>query len=270
MATRLRQAAAFALVAGRHRVPACRPRLRLLFAGASRRGDGTVAGFPDREAHRRSHRRADRRPHRRRPALLQLYGHQVQSRRHPVAVLGAGRLCLPPRLARRLARALASARPGDRHLALGQVFRRGTRGATRRIPRVRQRRAKDTRNARPLHCRSGRARDHGAASGLAGAERLPAFFLRRAPRAAITRADRPCLASLPVRARSGILPRAFGPHCCAAVFPEAEREEPWRRPIRPAHRQLARLRPDGDGVGNRRRSAAAEPWRCGAIRSFSF
>ena len=89
------------------------------------------------------------------------------------------------------------------------------------IPRVRQRRAKDARNARPLHCRSGRARDHGAASGLAGAERLPAFFLRRAPRAAITRADRPCLASLPVRAGSGILPRAFGPHCCAAVFPEA-------------------------------------------------
>ena len=40
-------------------------------------------------------------------------------------------------LARRLARALASARPGDRDVALGEVFRRGARGSARGLPRVR-------------------------------------------------------------------------------------------------------------------------------------
>ena len=33
-------------------------------------------------------------------------------------------------------------------------------------------------------------------------------------------------------------------------FPTAEREKPWRRRIRPAHRQLAGLRPDGDRDGD--------------------
>ncbi len=56
-------------------------------------------------------RRAGRRAHCRRPALPQLHRRQVQPRRHPAAVLGARRLCLSSRLARRRNPALAAAGP---------------------------------------------------------------------------------------------------------------------------------------------------------------
>ena len=62
----------------------------------------------------------------RRAALLQLHRRQIQSRCHTVAVLGDGRLCLPPRFARRRDPALAAARSCRRHIAMGEVFRRGS------------------------------------------------------------------------------------------------------------------------------------------------
>ena len=69
-------------------------------------GDGAAAGRRD----RRARRRADHR----RPALLPLHRGQVQSRRHPAAVLGAGRLRFPCR---------AQARPHSAHwLLLGFAF----------------------------------------------------------------------------------------------------------------------------------------------------
>ena len=74
-----------------------RARHRLLRAGADRGGFGLCAVWltarPLVGARRRARRRADHR----RPALLPFHGRQVQSRRHPAAVLGAGRLRLPRR-----------------------------------------------------------------------------------------------------------------------------------------------------------------------------
>ena len=102
MAARLRQAAAAAVVAGRDRLPrwsgttlpiTCwrrsrsSPRFALVFLTAR----PLVGGA----------RRAGRGADRRRPALLQLHRRQVQPRRHPAAVLGARRLRLPSRAARR-------------------------------------------------------------------------------------------------------------------------------------------------------------------------
>ena len=57
------------------------------------------------------------RAHHRRPALPQLHRRQVQSRRHPAAVLGAGRLCLSPR----------AARPADRRTGCCSGWRSGCR-----------------------------------------------------------------------------------------------------------------------------------------------
>ena len=75
------------------------------------------AGVDDRAAARRRARRAGRDPDRRRPALLSLHRRQVQSRRHPTAVLGARRLRLPCR---------AQARP---HASIGRcsAWRSGSR-----------------------------------------------------------------------------------------------------------------------------------------------
>ena len=75
-------------------------------------------------AARRPARRADRRADYRWPALPQLHRRQVQSRRHPAAVLGAGRICLPSRAARRRDQALAAAGLGRRPVAVGEIFRR--------------------------------------------------------------------------------------------------------------------------------------------------
>ena len=66
----------------------------------------------------------DGRVHHRRPALPQLHLRQVQPRRRPAAVLGAGRLCLPPRAARPADDGLAAARTGGRPVAVGEIFRR--------------------------------------------------------------------------------------------------------------------------------------------------
>src|SRR5665647_2500824 len=98
-----------------------------------------------------------------------------------------------------------------------------------------------------------RAHRDGAASGLAGAERFPALRLCRAPRAAVARVDRSCLAPAAVRGEPGVLldPVAADRSSAALSTPQRERatgRDDGRR-LRPAHRGVARLRPDGGGAG---------------------
>ncbi len=143
---------------------------------------------------------------RRRSALLQLHRRQVQSRRHPAAVLGAGRICLPPRAARPADRGLAAARLGARPVAVGEIFRGGAGSADGAVRADRPRRAQGAGNARALY-RGRRRADHGgAASGLAGEDRFPALGLCRAPRRAVARLVRPSLASAAVRRQPTVLP----------------------------------------------------------------
>ena len=97
----------------------------------------------DRATARRPARRARRRADRRRPALPQLHRRQVQSRRHPAAVLGAGRLCLPPRAARPADGGLAAARTGGRAVAVGEIFRRRAGDPPGAVRADRPRRAQD-------------------------------------------------------------------------------------------------------------------------------
>ena len=93
----------------------------------------------------------------RRPALPQLHRRQVQPRRHPAAVLGAGGLCLAPRAARRPTGRLAAARAGARHVAVGEIFRGGAGGADGGVRAGRPRRAQGARHARALYRGRGRA-----------------------------------------------------------------------------------------------------------------
>ena len=92
------------------RVPADRARLRLLPAGRIGGDRRAGAGLRGGAAAGRPARRAGVGADRRRPALLQLHRRQVQSRRHPAAVLGARRLFVPPRAAPAAADGLAAAR----------------------------------------------------------------------------------------------------------------------------------------------------------------
>ena len=62
-------------------------------------------GAADRRRGRRARRGADHRRH----ALFQFHRGEVQSRRHPAAVLGAGRLCLSARAATRAAALVGAA-----------------------------------------------------------------------------------------------------------------------------------------------------------------
>ena len=187
MATRLRQAAAAAVVAGRGRVPGVRHRRCLLRAGAGRRRRGLLAGLGDGIAAGRGAPRTRRGPDRRRPALFPVHGREVQSRRHPAAVLGACRLCLPRRTAARADAALVPARHRDRRGAMGEVLRCRAGGPVRPVPADRQRGAQVTANAWPVGCRRHRAGDHGPSSHLAGAERLPAAPAYASARAAPSR-----------------------------------------------------------------------------------
>ncbi len=190
MAARLRQAAAAAVVAGRDRLPAGRAGFRLLPAGAAGGGGGAGAGLARRHAAARPARGVGGGADRRRPALPQLHRRQVQSRRDPAAVLGAGRLRLPSRAAAASAWRLDPARPGARHLAVGEIFRHHAGGADGAVPAARPRRPQDAGDAGALHRRRRGAGDHGAASDLAGAERLSAAGLCRAARRAAARPDR--------------------------------------------------------------------------------
>ena len=201
MAARLRQAAAAALVAGRDRRPAGRPRFRLLPAGAGGGAGGLGRCVAGGAAAGRPARRAGGGAHCRRPALPQLHRRQVQPRRDPAAVLGTGRFRLPARAARAADERLAAARIGGWAVAMGEIFRRRAGDPPGAVRPHRPRRAQDLGDARALY-RAGRCADHhGAASGLAGAERFPALRLCRAPRAAVARADRPCLAPAAIRAQ---------------------------------------------------------------------
>ena len=108
-------------------------------------------------------------------------------------------LRLPPRFARRRAAALAAARAGGRPVAVGEIFRAGAGGAAGAVRSHRPRRAQVLGDAGTL-CRGRRRADRdGAASGLAGAERLSAVRLCRTPRAAVARADRSYLAPAAIR-----------------------------------------------------------------------
>ncbi len=78
---------------------------------------------------------------------------------------------------------------------VGEIFRAGAGGADGAVSVCRPRRPQEPGDARTLHRARRRAHHHGAASGVAGAERFPALCLCRAPRAALARADRPSLAS---------------------------------------------------------------------------
>ena len=222
----------------------------------------------------RAARRAGRRPHRRRPALPQLHRRQVQPRRHPAAVLGAGRLCLPPRAARPADDRLAAARPGGRDVAVGEIFRRGAGDAVGAVRPDRPRRAQTPDDAGALYRDRGRAGRHGAASGLAGAERFPALRLCRTPRRCPRAADRPCLAPAAIRGQPIVLPDSVAADRGAAVL---------AAPRAPANRRLRRRPTPSTAASSRcspsdrwRRcwrfppSAAAAPWRCGAIRSGCF
>ena len=113
----------------RDRLPADRPRLRLLPAGADRGGGRICLRFSHRAAAGRSARRAGCRAHRRRAALPQLHLRQIQPRRDPIAVLGVGGLCLAPRAARPADDRLAAARPRGRDVAVGEIFRGGAGAA---------------------------------------------------------------------------------------------------------------------------------------------
>ena len=123
-------------------------------------------------------------PDRRRAALLPLHRRQVQSRRHPVAVLGARRLRLSRRAQARPHHRLAAARLGARARAVGEIFRGRAGGAARALSAARPRCPQGAGDAGPVDRARGRARHDGAASRLAGAERFPALRLceRGAPR----------------------------------------------------------------------------------------
>ena len=129
MATGLRQAAAFAVVAGRDRLPRHRPRFRLFTCWRRSPSSPPWPLLCNEPAAGRPDRRFGRCPDRRWTALPQLHRRQVQSRRHTAAVLGPGRLCPAPGAARRLDRALGAARAGDRDFAVGEVFRRHAGGS---------------------------------------------------------------------------------------------------------------------------------------------
>src|ERR1700722_5540177 len=111
MDTRVRQAAAAAVVAGRNHVPAVRRRRRLLRIGGSRGYYHLRAGVEDGAAAGRRHRRVDLRADHRWPALLPVHRGEVQPRRHTVAVLGARGLVVSRGAAAWPYRTLALARP---------------------------------------------------------------------------------------------------------------------------------------------------------------
>ena len=216
VAARLRQAAAAAVVADRGRLAGVRGRLGLL---PDRPGDraggirpGVAHGAPPGRAGRRARRGADRR----RAALLQLHGAEVQSRRDPAAVLGAGRARVPWRAARRAAARLVPARDRRRDRAVGEIFRRHAGAADGRVSRARPRRAAGAAHRRPLRGGADRRRDRAAASRLAGRQRLPAVPLRRGARRAGARADRSPAASARVRGRPDRLAAARGRDRAAA------------------------------------------------------
>ena len=206
-------------------------------------------------AARRPARRAGGRAHRRRPALPQLHLRQVQPRRHPAAVLGAGRLRLPAR----------AARPADARTGCCSDWRSGCRcGRNISSPCWRSpwrcscsstaTRARRLATPGPYIAIGRRADHHGAASGLAGAERFPALRLCRAPRAAVARTDRSRLAPAAIRGQPVVLPDAVAADrgCRCSIRARAPAKPPAsveRRRLRPPHRHAARLRTDGDGAG---------------------
>ena len=103
---------------------------------------------------------------------------------------------------------LAAARTGGRAVAVGEIFRRRAGDPAGAVRAHRPRRAQDAGDARTLYRGRRRADHHGAASGLAGAERFPALRLCRAPRAAVARTDRPRLAPAAIRGQPVVLPDA--------------------------------------------------------------
>ena len=169
--------------------------------------------------------------------------------------------------ARRVDRALAAARAGDR-MSLWAKYFVVVLAVPLALFLLLDRDARKTlATPGPYVARGGRARHDGAASRLAGAERFPALRLCRASRVAVARADRPRLASVAVCGRSGVLPDPVAADRAAAVYPAAR--EP---PAACATHSTAASSP-GWRSGRWRRcwrcppSAVAAPWRCGAIRS---
>ena len=176
-------------------------------------GDGAAAGRGD----RRAGGRADHRRH----ALLPVHRGEVQSRRHPTAVLGAGRLRFPCRAQARPTRALAPARLRLRQRAVGKIFRRRLGGALRAVSHFRPRRAPrlgDTRALARADCRAGYCR---APCRLAVPDRFSAARLCRASCGGCARLVRPYLAPGRIRRQPDFLPAAVVFHCRAAAVADS-------------------------------------------------
>ena len=234
MATRLRQAATAAVVAGRDHAPHFRRRRRLLRAGATGRDRRTRGGLGDGAAACRRDRRAGCGADHRRHALSPVHRGEVQSRRHSTAVLGLGRLRLSCRAQTRPHRTLAAARLLLRRHAMGQIFCRRAGGALRAVSAGRSRRAPRAGNARAVACADRRARGCGAARHLAIPDRFPAAGLCRASRIGGARLVRPRFASLGVCRQPDFFPVAVVLHRLGAVLAAAKSNSHRRREnIRP-------------------------------------
>ena len=267
MATWLRQVAADALVVGGNCLPGGGPRRRLLCPGAGGGHRRICRRLVHRALHGRTGPRAPRRPHNRWPALLSVHRGQVQSRRHSAADMGLGGVLLPRGAATKTGCLVGDARRHARLGALGEIFRDHAGGAYRSVSSGRPRGARRARHHWSLARSHGGRSDHGTASPLALAERLPSVCLCQCARRPLARLSRSHAAPDGVCAEPAFVSHSRLVDCCRPGL--AATENPCRahdRRFRSAHHHASGFRPGGD----HHRPFGAQRTPCGDIRSGCF